>query len=202
MASINKNKPMIVYCVYRRDTDKLVYVGQTQMTLAQRRGTAFSHARKGKAGVLGAAIRKHGEDNFEYVIHTKCYCQEDTDQMEKYLIAKYKPCYNVQNGGKKGHNGRLGYRETRPEVLERISTSAKNRKRTERGPYSTERLDAHTKTMREKRGKPFMCVQNGKTYYSCREAADDLKISVSSIRAVFCKTVANNSAHGYTFVRL
>ena len=66
---------MFIYFVY--NNKELVYIGQTRMTLPQRRGKHFSVARKGGGSVIGAAIRKYGESSFEFKIHLECKDQEE-----------------------------------------------------------------------------------------------------------------------------
>lgn len=92
------DKPMMIYFVFKET--EVVYIGQTQMNLSQRKGKHVSEARLGRGSVLGAAIRKHGEDKFEFKKHSLVFNQEDADKNEKHYIEKYRPKYNVQEGRK------------------------------------------------------------------------------------------------------
>lgn len=90
---------MIVYFVHKGK--ELVYIGQTVMTIPQRRGKHYSEARKGRGSVFGAGIRKHGEDAFEWTIVAEFKNQAECCRYEKEAIARHKPRYNMQSGGKK-----------------------------------------------------------------------------------------------------
>jgi group I intron endonuclease len=126
---------MVIYLVFRKG--ECVYIGQTVSPLNNRKSAHFTHARKGRGSVFGAAIRKHGEESFAFVEYQQCETQKQLDYWEKRLIYEIKPRYNIQPGGKSTFESwNKGKKETRPEVLSNISNSAKTRKRTKRGPYS------------------------------------------------------------------
>src|SRR4051812_15844588 len=91
------NKPMIIYFVTK--ADEVVYIGQTRSALAKRKAQHLTAARADKGGVIGSAIRKHGEELFTWSKHSVYYNQKDLDEAEIHFIAKYKPRYNVAEGG-------------------------------------------------------------------------------------------------------
>lgn len=195
------DKPMMIYFVSK--DDEIVYVGQTIMTLAQRKGKHWSEARKGRGSVLGAGIRKHGQDAYDFKKHSLHFNQKDADEAEKHYIKKYKPRYNVQEGGKKGYTPwNKGKKETRPDVLKRISEGAKNGNRPKRGKATqkqiSSRIEAKKAKMRET-ANPFICHENGKTYWLKVDAAEDLKISPMGISAVLMPNHKMKSYKGYTF---
>jgi group I intron endonuclease len=193
------NKPMIIYFVTK--ADEIVYIGQTRRSMEERRSGHINAARNEKGGVIGAAIRKHGIEAFTWTKHAVYYNQEDLDAAEKMLILKYKPKYNIAPGGKSaGWN--KDYKETRPEVLEKISKAAKARKPYKRGPATqlatNARIEAKKRKMRLE-AKPFICHQNNKTYWLKCDAAKDLNIDERGIVAVLCETHRMKSYLGYTF---
>ena len=206
------DKPMIIYFVFK--DAEVVYIGQTKQGLKTRRTGHLVAARNGKGSVMGAALRKHGEDKFEWKKHSIYYNQADLDAAEKHYIAKYKPRYNVQTGGLNNKPKTLnrapisqkawnkGRKETRPEVLQRISEAAKDRTRTKRGSYSPKHVEAIRTGRLDKLREtavPFICHQNGKTYWAKVDAAEELGIDVRGITAVLCPTHRMKSYKGFTF---
>jgi hypothetical protein len=195
------DKPMILYVVHRDDT--LVYIGQTVLSLAQRRGKHLSEARLGRGAILGAAIRKHGADKFVWAIHSIYYNQADLCAAEKHFIAKYAPKYNVQEGGKLSFTPwNKDKKEERPEVIENIKKSAAKRKRTPRGSYSS----AHTDAMSEGAcvrarllGKPFIHHQSGQVFTCKSDAGKALNLNPQRIRDVLSDKHRMKSYLGQTF---
>lgn len=189
---------MIVYFVHKNK--ELVYIGQTVMSLAKRRAKHYSEARKGRGSVFGAGIRKHGEDSFEWTIVADFKIQEECCRYEKEAIAKHKPRYNMQSGGKKSFEPwNKGKKEQRPEVLRNISKSAKTRKRSKRGSY-TEIGQANIRAGKLRSVEnPFICKENGKVYKNKVEASEDLGIPAGGISLVLMKTTRNKSYYGYSF---
>jgi len=194
------DKPMIIYFVSK--DDEVVYIGQTVMTLAQRKGKHLSEARHGRGSILGAAIRKHGEDAFVFKKHSVVYCQEDLDAAEKHYIKKYGPRYNIQKGGKKSFEPwNKGKKETRPEVLENMSKSAKTRKRTPR-EYTPEAKKAMQEGVRKHfraNGRPFVCHQTKQQFTSKADAGEALGINPQRVRDVLSEKHRMKSYKGYTF---
>ena len=189
---------MIVYFVYKKK--EIVYIGQTVMTIPQRRGKALSEARKGRGSVFGAAIRKHGEDAFKWTIVAEFQNQAECCRYEKEAIARHKPRYNQQSGGKKGFEPwNKGHKETRPEVLKKIGKSAKARISPKRGKYSEQGVANIRNAKLKNVAKPFRCLENGKVYLNKVEAAQDLGIPAGGISLVLMPTARNKSFHGYRF---
>lgn len=61
-------------------------------------------SKRNRGTVLGRALSKYGRENFELIILEECP-EEKLDEREMYYIAKYRPAYNMNEGGKgnKGH---------------------------------------------------------------------------------------------------
>lgn len=189
---------MVVYFVYKKK--EIVYIGQTVMTIPQRKGKSLSEARKGRGSVFGAAIRKHGEDSFRWAIIAEFQNQEECCRYEKEAIARHKPRYNQQSGGKKGFESwNKGQKETRPEVLKKISNAAKARISHKRGKYSVEGVANIRNAKLKSSARPFKCLENGKVYQNKVEASQDLGIPAGGISLVLMPTTRNKSFHGFHF---
>lgn len=191
---------MIIYAVIRASTDEIVYIGQTTQRLANRKGKHLSEARKGRGSVLGAAIRKHSINEFKFIQLESCESQKDLCKMEKHLIKKFKPRYNVQEGGKESFTPwNKGKVESRKSVKENMSHSAKSRKRTKRGKYSHEATENIRKAKLKNVSIPFICHQNKKVYNNKVEAAQDLGIKAGGISAALSNKTRNKTHKGYSF---
>lgn len=189
---------MVVYLVFKKG--ECVYIGQTKQSLTKRKSKHFCDARKGRGSVFGAAIRKHGEEAFAFVEFIKCSSQECLDRYEKELIAKHKPRYNMQTGGKKDFGAwNKGKKELRPEVLQNISNSAKNRKRTKRGQYSADHKAKIGKTTLERNKKPFICHQTGEVFFNKITCAKKMGINQRSLSVLLSKKTSLKSIKGFTF---
>lgn len=211
------NKPMIIYFVSLNG--EVVYIGQTKASLETRKKQHEYNAKRKKGYIIGAAIRKHGADQFTWNIHSVYYNQVDLDAAEKHYIAKYHPKYNINLGGEargvSKHKGKTpwnkgltgsqvawnkGKKETRPEVLKNIREGAKDREtthtisNTQRNLMINGRREKYKKTQ-----KPFTCHENGKTYSLVVDAAKDLKIPASGIHAVLNIKHPMKSYKGFTF---
>jgi len=90
------------------------YVGVTRLTLQQRKARHLSEARRGRGWRLHAAIRKYGEQSFEFSEMEKCASYEEALQREVEIIRDLKPEYNVTAGGE----GRVA--PLAPAVIERL----------------------------------------------------------------------------------
>lgn len=184
-----------------RKNDEIVYIGQTVMTLAQRKSKHIHEANRGKGSILGAGMRKHGIDSFIWVKEAEITNQIECCAAEKELIAKYQPKYNLQCGGKKGFEPwNKGKKEKRKEVLKKISVGAQSRKgKFKRGHYTETAVKNIRSAKLKTVAKPFLCLENGKTYKNKVEASDDLKIPAGGISLVLMPTTKNKSYYGYHF---
>jgi|LFRM01.2.fsa_nt_gb group I intron endonuclease len=76
-------------------------------------------SKRNRGTVLGRALSKYGWENFELIILEECP-EEKLDEREMYYIAKYRPAYNMNEGGK----GNKGHRLP-PEVKKHLSLLGK-----------------------------------------------------------------------------
>jgi len=195
------NKPMIIYFITKED--EVVYIGQTKQTLHRRKIDHISQGMNGRGAVMGAAIRKHGADKFEWNKHSVYYNQIDLDAAERHYIDKYRPRYNVQPGGQPpvGWSNFKGKRFSE-ESLANIRASAKVRRRSSRPNDTQEAKDARAEGRRQaylKTKKKIICHQNGKTYGLVVDAAKDLDISANGIYAALNPHHCMQCYKGYTF---
>lgn len=120
------------------------YIGQT----VQLKTRWLGHVRSSRDGSskIGEAIKKHGLENFEFVILEEVESQEDLDRLEKHYISFFETNmssgghgYNLTDGGFSGVRGLKMSDETKvlmsekkkelysrsPEVIEKISATVK-----------------------------------------------------------------------------
>lgn len=90
-----------MYCIYRI-TNKLnghTYIGQHKYT--DRRNPMKRY--KGSGIALHLAYKKYGFDNFGVeILQQNIQTRKLINALEKYFIAKYKPEYNIAEGGQGG----------------------------------------------------------------------------------------------------
>lgn len=125
---------MIIYKIQNKINNK-VYIGQTTRTLNERKR---EHISKGNNGYffIQKAIKKYGEDNFEWSVICNCNDRKELNKMEKYYIKEYdsyRNGYNMTLGGDghksphseetknkiRGNKNFLGKKHS-PETIERI----------------------------------------------------------------------------------
>jgi group I intron endonuclease len=117
---------MIIYGIYSKIKDKIVYVGQTKREL-HHRIDGHRKAMKIYDTILARAFRKYGFNNFEFIILKNDVKNiQELDKLEKHFIEVYKtyPCgsgaYNQISGG---HN----HNEFSEIYLQKLSDSQKKR---------------------------------------------------------------------------
>ena len=82
------------------------YIGITRLTLDERRRKHLTSANQGVRGRFYNAIRKHGQEKFEFYEIARYPTFKEASQAEREKIAEIDPEYNVTRGGE----GALGYR--------------------------------------------------------------------------------------------
>lgn len=92
----------VIYCATNIINDKK-YIGQTIRDLSIRKREHIGQANNGSELAIHQAIRKYGENNFEWSIIDQAYNQEDLDDKEIYWIDYYNTFYvggyNMSPGG-------------------------------------------------------------------------------------------------------
>lgn len=92
---------MIIYKATNKINGKC-YIGQTRHSLEHRKQVHLSRARQGVRTHFYQAIRKYGEDNFEWKILCSANNKQSLNELETFYITKYnsiKNGYNMVDGG-------------------------------------------------------------------------------------------------------
>ena len=96
---------MVLTMIIYKATNKLngkCYIGQTRNSLESRKNKHISCARNGVKTHFYCAIRKYGEDNFEWEVIDSTTNKKSLNELETYYITKYdsiKHGYNMVDGG-------------------------------------------------------------------------------------------------------
>lgn len=91
---------MLVYKAHNKKNGK-VYIGLTTQSLEVRKASHLRSAKSGSVAHFHKAIRKHGEDSFEWSVINRVESLEDLYELEKQTIGSYDPSqtYNISLGG-------------------------------------------------------------------------------------------------------
>jgi group I intron endonuclease len=92
---------MIIYKVTNK-INEMSYIGQTKMTLDERK---YHHYKSNRKTKFGKAIKDYNKDDFEWSIIDTCINKTDMDNKERYYINFYNTCfsgYNMTSGGEGG----------------------------------------------------------------------------------------------------
>jgi group I intron endonuclease len=91
---------MLVYRAHNKKNGK-VYIGLTTQSLGVRKASHLRSAKSGSVAYFHKAIRKHGEDSFEWSVVGEVESLEDLYDLEKQTISSYNPSqtYNISLGG-------------------------------------------------------------------------------------------------------
>ena len=115
---------MIIYKAENKINGKC-YIGKTAYTLKARKACHLSYARKNKNTYFHKAIRKYGEENFEWIILAEADSELKLNTMEKFYIMMYRKMigvYNLTDGG----DGQTGCSPTE-ETKEKLSKMFKGK---------------------------------------------------------------------------
>lgn len=122
---------MIVYKAVNKVNGK-IYVGQTRHTLEQRKSAHIKRAKSGVNTHFYCALRKYGEDAFEWSVICTANSKSDLNLLETYYIQKYNSIecgYNMVDGGNNNVMDIKSVYEHHKEVV----TSESNRKKISNG---------------------------------------------------------------------
>lgn len=106
-----------IYIIENDINDKL-YVGQS-IDISKRRNRHFQG--NNQCPALHAAIRKHGKENFDFVLLKQCFSQEELNEQEIYWIKELNTLspngYNLKEGGEQGGSPS---KETREKIRQSL----------------------------------------------------------------------------------
>lgn len=126
---------MIIYKATNKINGKC-YIGQTRHSLDQRKLAHLRCAKKGVETHFYQAIRKYGEENFEWEIICSTNDKKHLNELETFYITKYdsiKHGYNMVDGGENNIMDIEGIKTKHDEIMRssevrnRISESMKKR---------------------------------------------------------------------------
>jgi hypothetical protein len=159
---------MIIYMATNIKNGKR-YIGATKRALKVRRSKHYSDAKGKRRGchVFNAAIRKYGEDAFEWTIISTAENYTDLMKEEIRLIALLRPEYNITRGGQ----GMVGLVRTK-EWLEKTSRALKGRKPSPQ---------CYAANNHEHKFRSIVCLNDGLLFKSIKSAADNYGISKRGI---------------------
>lgn len=103
-----------VYAAVNRLNGNL-YIGATRIGVGSRKDRHLKLARDGGKGYFHSAIRKYGPENFAFFTLHQVRTFEEALALEKRMITKYSPEYNLTAGGEGVLNYKFG-----PESKERM----------------------------------------------------------------------------------
>ena len=158
-----------IYCIKDRISNEIKYVGLTGSTLYKRFN---SHVHRKKISPKDYYIQPIQED----------LTLPEAVTLEKMLIAQYdllNKGWNKSpgsiNGGSNNHSG--------PQKA-KWSEERKNKPFPGRQDRTTPNTKEHNEAIKRARSKPIICLSDGKTYSSLREAAKKLNLSESKVSLV------------------
>lgn len=91
---------MIIYEAYNKSNGKS-YIGLTTKTLEHRKSGHIRSSKSNSNTHFSKAIRKYGEESFEWSTLLKCNNFDELCRLEKMVISLHEPCqlYNISSGG-------------------------------------------------------------------------------------------------------
>lgn len=194
----------VVY-VARNKINGKIYIGTTEKGIPARRRTHFWNARSGRPGKFNTAIRKYGEDAFEFAPLMACASFFDALEHERRFIKELKPEYNLTDGGggvkglkfsseskekmaaaKRGKPNHWSNGAMPQHLRDMLSAKAKaqaGRPRTDAQKKANARL---VQLGNARRRKGVICTTDGTAYKSLTEAAAAYGLTTGQI-SYYCK---------------
>lgn len=146
---------MIIYKVENKINGK-IYIGKTIYSLKTRKPCHLSYARNGRNTYFHKALRKYGEENFEWSILTETDSETKLNALEKFYIMVYRKMgilYNMTDGGE-GQSGCSPSEEIRKkysELYKGKSISEETKKKISNGNKGKIRTEEFKKNLSEKK---------------------------------------------------
>lgn len=118
---------LIIYKATNKVNGK-VYIGQTRRTLLARKSQHLKRARAGDKTKFYNALRKYGEDSFEWDIICEAYDKDTLNALETFFIGEYDSInsgYNMVDGGDNNVMDIPGVRENQRKRMQSEETRRK-----------------------------------------------------------------------------
>ena len=177
-----------MYTIYKLEfPDGRVYIGQTERSLKERfdngMGYLYSNGKCSRS-LVAKAIVWFGWNNVKHTILETTDNLQKAQMLEQEYIKKFKSYetefgFNTQSGGKKGYSYNSDFITTVKGVRKSINTEFK---------LGHACFTAH----------PFICLNNGKTYMTRKDAEKDLGVKLNHIYEV-CQGHRTN-CKGFKFI--
>lgn len=158
-----------VYVIKERSTDSIKYVGLTSMTL-HKRFMGHVHSRKISP-----------KDFYIHPVQEELTLPEAVT-LEEMLIKQYKTRETGWNKSPASINGYSNYHS--PEQKLKWSNDRKGKPFKGRQNRTSPNTSEHNRKISEANSKPIICLNDGRTYKSLREAAQKLSLSESKVSLV------------------
>lgn len=171
------------------------YIGITGL-LPEWRFVSHFRANKGQNNPIANATRNRHFSEFSLTVLHENLTKEQAENTEATLITELKPEYNIAPGGKS--RGRI--KGTKLSAESRAKISASKRGKPSKIKWTDELKALHRERLAgysEAKKKPIRCLTTGKIYSSGVDAALELGIHKSVIRAV--ASGRRNSVYGRKF---
>lgn len=155
------------------------YVGYTSHSFQSRKRQHIYTSRADKPNMaIARAIKKYGEDSFKFEIVQDGLSIDEAWHLEKSLIEKLKPYYNVSIGGKSGASGIQWAAKSRALLSSKLrgkkfSAEARARMKIAQNSWDRSRLY-----------RPVICLNDGIYYPSLRHAAAAYSVRKGDVVAV------------------
>ncbi len=196
----------IVYVAVNRIT-RDIYVGATEKGLHARRYQHIWRAKNGIGNKLGRAIRKYGDENFEFLIVERCENFFHALEREEEFIATLYPEYNLTRGG----GGIKGYKFS-PEAIAKCVDGRRGKtghpcpqwlkeknaalRRAERGKkvlseQNKAELRLNAAKANASRRRPVICLNDGIVYRSVTEAGRAYGLTSGQVSR-YCKGIGQS----------
>lgn len=194
------------YCVYIHinKTNRKVYIGITCQKPEYRwgaKGQGYKDSPK-----FYNAIKKYGWDNFEHIILKENLSQQEASQLEQVFIKQYNSTndnfgYNMTTGGETHYRFTDEVKEKLREQKLGSNNPQWGVKKTEEEKENLRKIGIKASKEGRNHAKPVKCVETGKIYFSCKEAARQTGTGNES-QCTHIADVCNkkrNKCNGYTW---
>ena len=178
---------MIIYKATNKINGKC-YIGQTRHSLEHRKAIHLRCAKKGVKTHFYQAIRKYGEENFEWEIICSANDKKHLNELENFYIQKYdsiKHGYNMVDGGDNNIMDIESVKTKHDEIMrsaemrKKISESMK--KYRAENPFT----DEHRRRLSEKAKERERLLRN-KCYTPTRSKTNKLMLKRGDTRSINC----------------
>lgn len=176
----NDQVETIVYQIKNLVNGK-IYIGITCRGLMARRSSHILSAKRGKSFLISRAIRKYGNDSFEFSAIETFSTFSGAAKREIEIIADRKPAYNITTGGE----GSPGHKMS--DRVKAIIRASNARREWPSGFRHSVESRAKMLKNRDCIRRPVRCLWDMREFNSIKSAARYYGVSASGVSAVCLK---------------